>query len=452
MIQVVEDVSEHSAVNVTPRFLSDDALLAITVPCYLALIHVTYVGLRLNGTWLYFASNFRFDPEMLWLSLPVSAFVVAPLTFLILSRSKNDPFALAFVPLVLLGAAPGAIVICLSGEIAFAALFLCLYLALPALLLFAALPGVSYPRLQFRNHLHGPFLLTGAIGVLIFLYLILKYHNLLSLASFDQVYVLRGTFRNVVEGWEKYAIAFAKFVSTFSLLAYAITIRRAFPLAGIVFIFMTDYMLDGNKLSIAYMLFSLIAFFFIVVCKQKYQPYVPVLLLCVVQATICIWVWADLPSSSFVVALYDRGFNVSATLFAKYFDYAHSETFLYGGNGLLGRIFGGVPIDYYVAIGEKYFGPETSANADMISDAYINFGMWGVVASCAVLRLCFDRHDIIAYSDNREVIAVFMFPYCVEFTSVGLQTAMITGGFAFGLLVLKVIYFPPAIWPERPKA
>ena len=430
------------------RRLSDDALLAVTISYYLAVTHLIYVALRTQDLWLYFASRFRFDATMLWVSVPVSIFVVGPITFQVLRKSKNDQFALVLVPLTLLGAVPGAIVLCLSGDLPFTALFIGFYLLLPRLLLTPKVPSLHFSRLHFGRQSGGPVLILGALGVIIYLYLAFKYRQLLSLPNFDEVYSVRAAFRDAAAGWEKYAATFAKFVSAFSLATYAIATKRLFPFAGVIFIFSADYMLDGNKMSIAYMLFACGAYIFIVVWKQKYQPYVPVLLLCIILTAICIGIIANLPASNYMIALYDRGFDVSATLFADYFDFAHQMGFLNGGNGLLGRLFDAVPINYYHAIGERYFGPETSANADMISDAYVNFGTLGVVVAMVILRLFFDARDNIAYEGNREIVAMFLFPYSTALLSMGLQTALITGGFAFGLITLKLIHLPQSTLSE----
>jgi hypothetical protein len=422
--------------------LSNDALLAIALLYYIGITHLTYVVIRTDGTWLYFANHIPFDVRMLWISIPASILVIWPITFAILRRSRSDPFALVLTPLLLLGAVPGAILFFLSDDLAFAALFVSFYFLLPWLLTHIQIPCPNYPRIQFGGKDRGPILMVGVLGVLIYCYLALKYHRLLTVPSFDQIYVVRAAFREASAGWEKYATTFAKFVSAFSLTTYSIASRRASPLIGVAFIFVLDYMLDANKLSIACLVLSCAIFVFFVIFSQNYQPYAVVLLLCVAQTILCVWIPFELPNSTYLVALYDRGFNVSATLFADYFNFAHQMGFLHGGNGLLGHLFGGVPIDYYRAIGERYFGPDTSANADMVSDAYVNFGAWGVLSAYVILRLLFNRRDITAYRNNTECCAVFLLPYSLALISMGLQTSMITGGFAFGLVVFKLIKFP----------
>lgn len=407
---------------------------------YIALLQLTYFNVRVDGVNLYFAGHLEFSPGAVYLSVLLSFFFVLPALFIFLRRSTTDLFAFILAPLMLLGGASGVVVLGYTS-LSFVMMYLFLYVLFPVFLLFINFGHVKYPRIRFGFG-GGALLLFGVLGALVYLYLALKYRALLGLPSLADVYVHRSAFAEQVLGWEKYAIPFAKFVSAFCFVAYAIGRRRGLFVWGAVFILVIDYMLAGHKFSLALMLLAVLAYYWFAVRGRSYTPVCLVVPLVVFLIAFNVFYYFEMSGNVYMIGIYDRVFNVSSGLFYRYYEYANQFHFFGGGDGILGAVFGGFPGNYHKIVGEHYFSAGVSANADLISDAYINFGIWGAVSCLVILRLIFSRRDNSFYLDNREVLMVLMLPYALSLFSMGLQTTLLTGGMLWGLLVMKLSTFP----------
>ena len=296
--------------------------------------------------------------------------------------------------------------------------------------------------MSFGRNGAGVLLIFGAMGLLIFAYLAFKYRSMIGLPGFFEVYDYRSEFGSIVEAWERYAIVVAKFVGAFSLAAYAICCRSLFGVAGAALILSVDYMLAGHKASIALLAFVVCAYYWFAVLSKRFVASHTLLVPMVTVVAVTLLMAS--PWMLYGLAVYERIFNVTAGLFVRYFEFADKYGFFYGGSGLLGALFGGVRENYNDIIGEAYFSEGVSANADLIADAYINFGYVGVFGSLFVLRCLCTQRDNRLLCEHRESVLVFIVPYMLALFSMGLQTALLTGGLAFALGVIKFATFPYA--------
>lgn len=420
--------------------LSHDAALALATVAYLVLLNVTYFILRDTNRWLYFASYFDFKAENTWIATGASL-LIAPLLIAIIKRSKSDPFAFVIMPLSLVGGASGTIVLSYSDP-STAAIFALYYIVIPAFLLLLVPPGIEIRRLRFGAQGSGFLLSAGMAGVIIYLYIAIMHRNLLGLPSFSTVYDYRFAFDAAVGTFDRYALLFAKYVAAFCLASYAILYKKSYILFGPLFIFSLDFMLAGHKTSIFFALFIFIYYIAFSNFGVKYKPfYVPFFGSVVIFAALCI-IFLSETWAPIMIALYDRIFHVSSGLFVRYVEFSESNYFFWGGSGFLGYIFDGVRENYQEIIGNIYFGQDVTANADIISDAYINYGSIGVICALLALRLMFSSRDVKFLDRHAEKIMILLAPPAFVIFSMGLQTALVSGGLLFTLMVLKLAVLP----------
>jgi len=403
----------------------------------MTLLQATYFYLRSTGAEIKFPSCIDFEPGRIWISLFVTYTVVFPVTFCFLRKTADDIFAFLYTPLMLVGAPSGSVAM-LYGDLGLAAIFIGFFMLLPFALLH--LRRLPLPTVTVRGANKLP-LICGFIGIGIYAYLAIKYRDRLHFAHIDRIYEVRIGFRQIVEGWELYAIFFAKSVGAFALAAYAVASRRALFLVGAFFILLVDYMLAAHKASLAFAVVIAMAYYFFAVRDVRYRPeFMVVATLAVLIATMFVYLsggyW-----SYVALGVYDRIFNVTSGLFYRYYEYANNNHFFHGGSGFLGWLFGSSGENYQRVIGQHYFGPWVSANADIVSDAYINFGALGVVVMMLALRLAFTPGDDKYFRRHREVLVTFLFPFSFFLFSMGLQTALLTGGLFFALLLIKLRAF-----------
>jgi hypothetical protein len=434
---VVETILSAKKVRTSLR---QNMTLLFCLFTYICLLQLSYFNLRNDDIYLYFVGFLDFDTGNLLLSLFLGFFVVLPILHFFLIKSKTDLFAFIYSPLMLIGGTSGVVVLSYS-DVRMTFLYLSLYVVLPFLLLFVTTKGFRYPRIRIGKSGYGQFLLVGMAGLAFYIYLLIRLNHLLGLPSISEVYEFRSAFAAEILGWEKYAIPFSKYFCAFGLTAYAIGRRKPIYLIGALFIFVVDYMLAGNKSSLAFLVLSIASYYWFSVRRKDYSSFYFVVPLIVLLCVLNICYYFNVGGSIYVYGLYDRLFNVSSGLFVRYYEYANQFHFFGGGDGLLGSLLGGVPENYHDVIGEYYFSPGVSANADFISDGYINFGVAGSVIALCILRMMFSKADNVFYRKNRALFVVILLPYTISIFSMGLQTSLLTGGLLWALLLLKLTAF-----------
>ncbi|OQM76227.1 hypothetical protein [Manganibacter manganicus] len=254
----------------------------------------------------------------------------------------------------------------------------------------------------------------------------------------SEIYEYRHALSAAVMHWERYGMIFSKFVGGFSFGYLAISRRSSRYLIGSALIFISDYMLSGQRSSLVFIVIVILSYLWFVSMRRRFK--ISDLLLGLSGLTISLGLASFLLGriSPYVIGIYDRAFHVSVGLFVRYLEQVEEVGLYWGGDGLLGEIFGGNGQDYRIVIGRNYFGPNVSANADLVSDAYINFGVGGPFFVFLILRLLISRRDSKFFLHNREAALVFIIPYMFALFSMGLQTALVTGALAVALLIMKI--------------
>lgn len=395
-----------------------------------------YIYGREFSWYFYFGNYFTYDRSLLSIAVANAYCIVLPMLYAFLRRVTRDLFSFLLAPIVVVGGVAGSIITSFA-DLQWWLLITSLYILTPLCFSYLSPPAV---RISQRNATYNPtnsLLLAGSIATTFYIYLLIKYRSMLSLPTLNEVYEARYAFGAVVAGWELYGITISKYAGAFCLVGYAVQKRSPLALLPVCFIYGVDYSLAGNRLSLGFPLISCALYYWFGHRGQSFQVRTIPAALSIVSAATLLVMTINPPWSLNVIGLWDRLFLVSSGLFARYYDFANETQLYWGGRGILGQIFGGVQKDYYAAVGEHYFGPMVSANADLISDAYINFGIIGVFAALLILRLLISERDNRLYRQKQTLLITLMIPYSFVVFSTGLQTAMITGGFLFGLLILK---------------
>jgi hypothetical protein len=400
-----------------------------------------YILLRENGYYLYLGSFFSYDKNIF--SLIMLYLAVIPFVAYVIYVSDKKIFSMLLSTLMIVGVLPGIPVYFFSGESSFKFIFLYVYVVF-----FLSL--FSKPKLSLNNIGSAPGVKSEinvrvlsafvSIGCLFFVYLIFKYQSIMNIRSFSDVYIQRTIFSNLVSTWEIYFIIFSKYIAAFSSLMLAVSFRKVKFLTPVFFIYITDYALAAHKTSLLLMVFAVIYYFKLsrIDFKKEYFPFIikSIIVLSSVMSLSVILTWTNAP---IIVSLYDRSFHVTTGLFARFHDFTQNNYFFFGGSGLLGNVFGGVDNGqfYTLLIGEEYFSKGVRANADIIADGYINFGLIGSLVALFILWSFFNKKDDKVFSENFKLLMPLTFIYSIVLFSMGLQTALVTGGMVFFILLIK---------------
>lgn len=423
------------------RTISSYCAYLLLTSMFFLLYAINYSLLREYNVHLYLGSFFDYHPNpyrLLWFYI-----ISAPLVAVILQKSASNLFLMLLSTLVLLGGVPGIIIYSQSSNESIF-YFYSFYILL--IFLFGLFSRKNI-RIRGKNTSSGIFRINEKVlfifsiaGFVCYVYLSLKYYYLLSLRSINDVYIQRSLFASVVTPMEGYLIIFSKFIGSFSFLILAIKKRRALLLLPIAYIYIIDYLLSAQKSSAFLFLFCLFYYFYgSRINFKKYIFYIIFLVILAFSLALHISWYLGLHNLGLsMISLYDRVFDVSAGLFARNFEFANTNYFFHGGIGLLGKLFGGAQENPYIVIGEYYFSKGVVANADMISDGYVNFGTIGSIMQIFALWLFIGKRDNRFFKNNHSIIIPLTVVYSMVLFSMGFQTALLTGGMLFFFLLLKL--------------
>lgn len=403
---------------------------------------INYVLLRESDQFLYLGNffSYNFDTE----NIVIAYFSSIPFISFILYRSFRQLFAMFLSLLMILGVIPGVIIYALSNDESIFVFYI-FYIYLVFIFTFFSRNKISlslkYKNMQNCTH-HNINLqilkIFGMIGFFFYLYLNIKYFNLLSLKNFDDVYSQRSLFSSFSSSWEEYFITFSKYISVFSFLIIAISLKRIFYLFFISYIYIIDYLLAAHKASLVLLVFVVIYYSILNKLDLKRYYFLSFFIVLIIFSILLQFsIYYHMAWSEILVGLYDRVFHVTSGLFSRFYDFTNIKYFFYGGSGILGKIFSGVDEPYMLIVGEYYFSKDVRANADLIADGYLNFGVLGSFMQLLILWIIFNKYDNYIFKNNLNLFMPLVFVYSFLLFSMGLQTTLITGGMIFFIFLIK---------------
>jgi len=407
-----------------------------------AIYLINYIILRETEQSLYFAHFF--DYYLNFSNISLGYFMSVPFIAFTLKNSFNKIFSMLLSTLMILGVLPGVVVYSLANDQSITTFYI-FYIYVIFLLSIFSRKEITLDTKYNQEYCSSTKVINlkvlqifGLIGFLFYIYLTIKYFNIMHFRGIHDVYIQRSLFASVVSGWEVYLITFSKYISAFSFLIIAIHLRKISYLYPTIYIYLIDYALAAHKASIVLLIFAIV--YYTVLSKVDVKRYYFISLFIVIS-TFSLFLQASIYFSTSwrinLVGLYDRVFHVTSALFARYYEFANENYFFYGGSGILGKLFSGVNENYNFIIGETYFSKNVRANADMLADGYINFGILGSLMQLVVLWLFFNKIDNHIFKTNFNSLMPLILVYSMVLFSVGLQTALLTGSMFFFILLVK---------------
>ena len=404
---------------------------------------INYIILRETEQGLYLGRFFEYDLNIG--NIILGYFMSVPFIAFILQSSLNKIFSMLLSTLVLLGVLPGVIVYSLSNHNPSMMTFFVFYIYVLFILSLFTRREIALDMNNQQSVTLNPKVINlkilqifGLIGFIFYIYLTIKYFHILNFRSINDVYIQRSLFASIVSGWEIYLITFSKYISSFSFLIIAINLRKSSYLYPTIYIYLIDYALAAHKASILFLIFAI--FYYSILSKVDIKRYYFISLfsaISIFSLFLQINLYFSTSWSVNLVGLYDRVFHVTSGLFARFYEFANENYFFYGGSGILGKLFSGVNEAYTFVIGETYFSENVRANADIIADGYINFGIIGSLMQLFVLWMFFNKTDNHTFETNFNSLIPLILIYSMVLFSMGLQTALLTGGMFFFILLVK---------------
>jgi len=403
---------------------------------------INYIVLRETEQYLYLGRFFDYNLNIG--NVVLVYFMSVPFIALSLKNSLDKIFPMLLSTLIILGVLPGVIIYSLSNDKSMLTFFI-FYIYIIFIFSLFSRKEIILNLNEEENYISTTKVINlkvlqifGVIGFVFYIYLTIKYFNIINFRGINEVYIQRSLFASIVSGWEVYLITFSKYISAFSFLIIAINLRNIYYLYPTIFIYLIDYSLAAHKASILLLVFAI--FYYTVLSKLNIKRYYFISLFIVISIfslLLQLNIYFSTAWSVNLVGLYDRVFHVTSGLFARFYEFANENYFFYGGSGILGKLFSGVNEAYTFVIGETYFSENVRANADIIADGYINFGIIGSFLQLFILWLFFNKTDDSTFERNFNSLIPLILIYSMVLFSMGLQTSLLTGGMFFFILLVK---------------
>ena len=408
---------------------------------YVVLLNLNYIFIKTSGFYLYLGDWFDF--EFSFFSL-FSSVVFGFFTLYLFLKKISGIYITLFSAVILLGVVPAIVIYSYSSDASKYYFYL-------SYVFFLFLFSFFLRRKVSLSKCHGScedlkidirfFRLIGLIGLILFVYFLLKNISHLNFSSLDDVYVQRAISRELVVGFEKYLYLFMKYGAGYSFVFLAFYFKSYLYFITFSVIFFFDYLLGAHKFSL-FVIILMFIFFISVKYKSLLKIKVEYLFFSLsFYFLLTLSVFMHLVKDiyiPYVIAIYDRLYFVLAGIFARNYDYVQSNGLFYGGSSKIGTIAGAEPVDVYYAIGAYYWTDGVMANTDIISDAFVNFGALGVFVTLLIFWALFNKVDDKFFYQNRYVFIPVVTIYSISAVySLGLSIALLSGGLIYLIFYLN---------------
>ena len=405
---------------------------------------INYITLKETGQFLYQCNYFTYEYDI----LTVIIFYILSVPFIsyILKESTENIFSMLLSTLIIVGILPGIVVYSLSSHPSVFYFFMLFVYLIFIFSVFKTKTTLNNKKTQINTYNHEIvintvlFKIIGFTGVLIYFYIFIKYINILDFKPMSEVYLQRAIYKETVSSIDGYLIMFTKNLAAFFLLILALKFRTQLYLWLIVIIFTIDYALGAHKSSIFVIAFVLFYYYHLskVDLKKYYYVYATAVILAI-SLLLHYSIITDHTYLTKIVGLYDRTFHTNVGLFARVYEYCNEFGFFYGGNGLLGKVFLNPEdaVSGTKTIGSYFFFEGVQSNTNFIANGYLNFNYIGSFFQVLILWLLFSKKDDLIFKNNFTIMLPLIFMYSKLLTSVGIQTALLSGGMALFVLLMK---------------
>lgn len=405
---------------------------------------INYIIIRENGFNFLHQNNF-FEYKFNFFTLIINYLITVPFISYILQKSFNKIFSMLVSILLIIGVLPGIIVYSFSNnESNF--LFIILFVYLPFIFTIINRRRITTKTTKNKDT-NGIitmneriFKFVGFIGVLIYIYISIKYFKYLNFNPFSNIYIQRELYNTIVTGIDGYLILFAKNLSTYCLLIIAVLYRNIYIIFLIFFIFIIDFFLGAHKASIFSIIFVFLYYLYVYKINfEKYYYLIILYVISIISFVLILTIYYFNNFSFIILGLYDRVFHTTSGLFARIYEYCNEFYFFRGGTGLLGKIFDGVDkgLSSTKEIGSYYFSDGVQSNVNFISDGYLNFGIIGSFFQIFILWSLFNNKDDFICKKYFFLLFPLVLMYAKLLTSISIQTSLLSGGMIIFVIIIK---------------
>jgi hypothetical protein len=220
------------------------------------------------------------------------------------------------------------------------------------------------------------------------------------------------------------------------LLFYFAIQKRHILLAGVV-VGLQAYLfsITGEKLF----LFSLVFSYFVARFSKRFDLIFPILLSAIIILSCLVYRYTEYVW--FLALFVERTLFIPAQITFQYIDFFHNNPFVYLSNSVL-RYFFNYP--YFLSpplmIGIRYYDGG-SANTGIFGNAYMNFGIVGIVVFIGLFSFIlslFDRMEASKPMESPLILASVAMPL-FSIVNSGLLTVLLTHGMLLALLIAYLI-------------
>lgn len=265
---------------------------------------------------------------------------------------------------------------------------------------------------------------------------ILIYYNglpNLELFNFNNVYKVRGTV-NYGFKFMIYLVSWLGIVINPFLIIINFRKKNKFMFFILVFNQVILYLLTSHKSLLFYLLILPALIYFIK--KDKIIGYIPIGMGLVVILSLCIYFF-DKKSLVPLLSIY-RTLFLPAQISFQYYEFFSENGFVLLSHSIFERFFSSPIYDIHPIriIGQIYYR-NNYPNTGYLGDAYMNFGISGMIVFSILLSVILSIIDALSHDDDKVIISgAFMGILSIQLCNTGLLTTLLTGGLLAYMLLL----------------
>lgn len=308
-------------------------------------------------------------------------------------------------------------------------------------ILIAIVTRIKVPNIP-KPTLSNKVILGSSIVFTIVVYSFLIYTGGLSRFNLNllDVYETREAYANVKKGYFSYFVTWQAHIVNMFFLVYGV-FRRNKWVIGVALLLQVFLFSMTNFKSHLFIPIAVLAVLFI--GRMKFKNLLFLILSGISGGLITLYILFIINNNNLLLSIFVRRlFFVPANLHYVYYDYFSQHEKYYLINTIVGK-----PFKYFMEIevtnpvqliAQEVFGRDFSPNVGVIADAYLNFGIYGVVIFALILGIYLLIMDGITESmDAFSVMALILMPSMALVNS-ALFTSLITHGLVPVLILLWV--------------
>ena len=259
--------------------------------------------------------------------------------------------------------------------------------------------------------------------------------------NFDltQVYIVRSLYTATAIPLAGYLLNWAACIINPLLFAIFLIKKKWFPL--ILIILLQLVLFSGTGIRLYLFTLPFVLFIMWVASYRNGMTYLAVAFsLGILTGVLSYWLFDDKWLSALLTY---RIFIDPARLSFNYYDFFSNHEFVLLSDSRIGPLLG-LTYPYHLdpphLIGEVYFhNPNANVNTGITGDAYMNFGLWGLLLLCIILSAVLKLIDVCSEGIDLRVGTAVIAIVALMLTNVGILTSLMTSGLLLAILLLYLL-------------